>query len=296
MPRGPSGHGCETSASSPRRQRRRTTSSSAARPPPAPSPRGPPPPGPSAIPRPSSSRGSCGLSGFPAKVQSPFLLGPGTRCGQGWWWGWGEHWGPHVPPDAGAQTTGAAICRAPGLGKAGGDPPAPRGSLGGCQGTASCALGRSSDGRSRSPSPSPSPSRAGAGAASALLPAAHRSVTSETLACPRGPGGRAPPRPACPARGREGAIRVLPAVGTNPAPGRGWGCGAPARAHPCTSSPVPCCSAAANHRPARQSAAVRPPPLPPPPPPRRVPRFPAPAFAEAAGRWGLAWGGGGRGR
>ena len=59
---------------------------------------------------------------------------------------------------------------------------------------------------------------------------------------------------------------MLPAVGTNPAPGRGWGCGAPARAHPCTSSPVPCCSAAANHRPARQSAAVRPPPLPPPHP------------------------------
>lgn len=102
-------------------------------------------------------------------------------------------------------------------------------------------------------------------ALAAAATAAHRSVTLETLARPQGPGGRAAPRPASPSRGAEGAIPVLPALGTSPAPGRGWA-GEPASAHPCTTSGVPCRSAAANHRPARQSAAVRPPPLPLPPP------------------------------
>lgn len=58
--------------------------------------------------------------GVPAKVQSPFLLGPGTRGREG-----GERRVPHFPLDAGAQTTGAMRRWALRLGKAAGILPRP---------------------------------------------------------------------------------------------------------------------------------------------------------------------------
>lgn len=84
---------------------------------------------------------------------------------------------------------------------------------------------------------------------------AHRSVTLETPASPRGPVRRAPPGPASPARALEERARPSRRrARTQP-----W---APAKAHPCAPSPVPCSLAAANHRPARRSAAVIYPPCP----------------------------------
>lgn len=211
MPRGASGQGCETPASSPRRQRRRTTSS-AALPPPAPSLRSPPPAGPSAILQPPWSRGSCGLSGSLLKFSlASFWAQDARRGGRG---------GPGPPrssrrrgsDDGSSERLGAAP------GKGGGDPPAPRG--GGPRWVSGCCvvLAGVSPGRLQ---PERSGSPGGERAPAAAAAAAHRSVTLETPASPRGPGGGSQPRKERARHSQRGAP-TLPRA-------RGRGCGAAAR-------------------------------------------------------------------
>lgn len=185
----------------------------------------------------------------------------------------GKRWVPHVPPDAGAQTTGAASCWALRLGKAGWDLPAPP--PGGSLLMSGCCFvsARAPPGR-RDPEPDRSPSRSGERAPAAAAAAAHRSVTLETPASPRGPVRRTPPRRASPARGTGGASPAQPGAGTNPAPGARQS--PPSRPLPCT---PPLGSCQSPPRPSLSGCDV--PPL--------VPRFPASAFAAAAGRWGWWW-------
>lgn len=239
MPRGPSGQGCETSASSPRQQRRRTTSS-AAPPPPAPSLRGPPPPGPSAILQLPSARGSCGGSGFLQKFSLPGSWAQGREAGREG--SAGSCTSLRAPGLRRREQRAAGRCaweKRLGFSRALG---CPRWASGCCVVLVGAPPGRLER------EPERSGSRGGERALAFAAAVAQRSVTLETPASPQGPGaGRLSSQPARFRALKERArhsrrwARTLPRA-------RGWGCGAPARPSP---PPLPLfrCSAAANHVP-----------------------------------------------